>query len=229
VYAVAAGVVHREGARALSVSGDGVDFGYWHIVPAVAHRERVARHQLIGRVESPWLHVHFAERRAGLYRNPLRPGALMPWRDTTKPRLTAITFLRDGRVIPPTAVGGTVDVVAEAHDVPPLPVPPPWNDLPVTPALLRWRVLRAGDVVRAWHTPVDFTKTLLPKARFDAVYATGTRQNHAGRPGLYRFYLAHTWSTQLLPDGRYVLEAQARDLAGNAGSLRQSLTLINDL
>jgi hypothetical protein len=226
---VEAGVVHREGARAVSVSSDGVDFGYWHVVPAVAHKQRVARHQLLGHVEAPWLHVHFAERRGGEYRNPLRPGALTPWRDATKPRVTAITFLQDGRVVPPAAVGGAIDVVAEAHDLPPLPVPPPWNGLPVTPAQLRWRVLRGGEVVRPWHVPVDFTKTLVPRSRFNAVYAPGTRQNHAREPGLYRFYLAHTWSTHLLPDGPYVLEAQAADLAGNRGSLRVGFTLVNEL
>ena len=54
-------------------------------------------------------------------------------------------------------------------------------------------------------------------------------QNHAGKPGVYRFYLAHTWSTQLLPDGAYVLEVEALDLAGNTGSLRLPFTLANGL
>jgi hypothetical protein len=229
VYAVSAGTVHLENPRAVSVAAAGVDFGYWHVVPAVRHLERVARHQLLGHVEAPWLHVHFAERRSGLYRNPLRPGALTPWRDTTTPRVTAITFLRDGRVLDPQALAGAVDVVAEAYDDPPVPVPPPWNGLPVTPARLRWRVFRGSRVVRRWHTPVDFTKTLIPRERFEAVYAPGTRQNHAGEPGRYRFYLAHTWSTQLLADGAYELEAEASDLAGNASSLRVSFTLVNAL
>ena len=76
---------------------------------------------------------------------------------------------------------------------------------------------------------MDFTKGLLPKERFDAVYAKGTRQNHAGKPGLYRFYLAHTWSTQRLPDADYQLEVEASDLAGNTGSLRAPFRLANKL
>ena len=229
VYAVAGGTVHLENPRAVSVAAAGVEFGYWHIVPAVAHLERVNRHQLLGHIAAPWLHVHFAERRGGLYRNPLRPAGLAPWNDTTRPQVTAIRFLRDGRELAPALVRGAVDVVAEAHDMPPLPVPAPWTGLPVTPARLRWRVLRNGKAVRRWHTPVDFTRTMIPKERFRSVYAPGTRQNHANAPGLYRFYLAHTWSTDLLPDGPYRLEVEASDLAGNVGSRSLAFTLANEL
>jgi hypothetical protein len=230
VYAVEAGVVHLEDERAISVAAGSREFGYWHVVPAVRQRERVARHQLLGHVEAPWLHVHFAERHgAAGYRNPLRPGALTPWTDRTKPRVTAIEFLRSGKAVPPALVRGSVDVVVEAHDVPPRPVPPPWDGLPVTPAAIRWRVRRGGKTVRAWHTPVDFTKGLLPKERFSAVYAPGTRQNHVGTPGRYRFFAAHTWSTELLRDADYVLEVEARDLAGNVGLLAQPFRVVNEL
>jgi hypothetical protein len=108
-------------------------------------------------------------------------------------------------------------------------VPAPWDGLPVTPARIRWRVLRNGRVVRRWHTPVDFTKGLLPQDRYHAVYAPGTRQNRAGKPGLYRFYLAHTWSTQLLPDGAYRLEVEASDLAGNRGAKGIAFRVVNEL
>jgi hypothetical protein len=229
VHAVAGGTVHLEDARALSVAAAGVDFGYWHVVPAVAHLQRVRQHQLLGHVQAPWLHVHFAERRGGMYRNPLRPAGLTPWKDTSRPRVTAVRFMRNGRELPRELVHGAVDVIAEAHDPPPRPVPPPWNGLPVTPAKLRWRVLRGGAVVRAWHTPVDFSRTLIPKERFRSVFAPGTRQNRAGSPGLYRFYLAHTWSTDRLRDGPHRLEVQAADLDGNVGSLAVSFTVVNQL
>jgi hypothetical protein len=229
VYAVMGGTVYLEGGRSLSVAASGVEFGYWHVVPAVKHHQRVARHELLGHVEAPWLHVHFAERRGGTYRNPLRPAGLAPWRDTTKPRVTAVRFLRNGRELPADALSGAVDVVAEAHDLPPIQVPPPWDGLPVTPARVSWRVLRGSNVVRTWRTPVDFTKTLIPQDRFRTVYAPGTRQNHAGKPGLYRFYLAHTWSTHLLADGVYRLEVEAADLGGNTGTLRVPFALVNNL
>lgn len=229
VYAVEPGTVHLEDARAVSVAAGDRDFGYWHLVPVVRQLEQVSQHQLLGHVEAPWLHVHFAERRGNTYRNPLRADALTPWTDDTSPSVTAVTFTRNGQTVPPNLVSGAVDVVAEAHDLPPIPVPAPWNGLPVTPAKLRWRVHHGGSIVRRWHTPVDFTKGLLPQARFAAIYAPGTRQNHAGEPGLYRFYLARTWSTQLLPDGGYELEVEALDLAGNTGTLRVPFTIANGL
>ena len=99
----------------------------------------------------------------------------------------------------------------------------------MTPALLRWRVLRQGTVVRRWHAPVDFRTGLIPKERFDAIYAPGTRQNHAGKPGVYRFYLAHTWSTGRLPNDDYAIEVEASDLAGNVASVRLQFTLANGL
>jgi hypothetical protein len=229
VYAVAGGTVHLEGARALSVATSGVDFGYWHVVPAVAHLQRVRRHQLLGHIAAPWLHVHFAERRGGQYRNPLRPSGLAPWKDATRPEVSAIRFLRNGRELAPGLVRGAVDVVAEAHDTPPLPVPGPWAGLPVTPARVRWRVLRNQRVVRRWHTPVDFTQTLIPKERFRSVYAPGTRQNHANAPGLYRFWLARGWDTRRRPDGVYELEVEASDVAGNSGSLTKPFTIANNV
>jgi hypothetical protein len=229
VLAVRGGVVHLEGKRSLSVSDGDLDFGYWHVIPAVRHHERVAKHQLLGHVEAPWLHLHFAEHRTGVYRDPLRPGALVPWRDKTAPVVTRVVLSRPGRVLSPDAISGAVDVIAEAHQMPPLAVPPPWHTLPVTPARVRWRVRRGGRTVRAWHTPIDFSKRLLPQDAFTRVYAPGTRQNRAGEPGLYRFFLAHRWSTSLLSDGRYQLEVEASDLYGNRGSRRLEFSVANDV
>src|SRR6478735_1877856 len=170
VYAVRAGVVHLEGGRSLSVVAGDTAFGYWHVVPSVAHRQRVERHELLGHVEAPWLHLHFAEHRAGSYRDPLRPGALSPWSDTTAPHVTKIVLSRNGRAL-------SADAIFEAHQMPPLKVPSPWDRLPVTPARLRWRVRRGNRTVRPWHTPIDFSQGLLPPDRFNQIYAPGTRQN----------------------------------------------------
>ena len=64
---------------------------------------------------------------------------------------------------------------------------------------------------------------------FRRIYAPGTRQNRQGKPGLYRFYLAHTWSTTLLEDGHYRLEVEASDLRGNDGRLHLPFTITNEL
>jgi hypothetical protein len=229
VFAVTAGQVHLEDPRAISVAAGGLEHGYWHVIPAVSHLQQVDRHQLLGHIDAPWLHVHFAERRDGSYRNPLRTGALAPWHDHTRPEVTRIVLSRNGRELTPGAVSGAVDVIAEAHDTPPIPVPAPWNGLPVTPAKLRWRVRSTTGVARPWHTPVDFTGTLLPQSDFSRIYAPGTRQNHAGEPGLYRFYLAHTWSTTTLPDGRYELDVEASDLGGNSHTRTESITIANNV
>ena len=229
VHAVRGGVVHLEGRRSLSVVDGELAFGYWHVVPAVAHLERVSAHQVVGHVEAPWLHVHFAEHRSGVYRDPLRPGALTPWRDTTKPQVTKIVLSRGGRALTAGAVSGAVDVIAEAHQMPPLAVPAPWQDLPVTPARIRWRVRRGGLTLRPWHTPIDFSRGLLPQQDYPRIYAPGTRQNRPGKPGLYRFYLAHTWSTTVLPDGEYRLEVEASDLRGNTGTLKLPFAVANDV
>jgi hypothetical protein len=228
VYAVEGGVVHLENENAVAVEvRAGLDFGYWHIVPAVRHRQRVARHQLLGRVLAPWGHVHLAERRGGRYRDPLRPGALTPWSDPTSPRIAAIAFARGGRAVRPDAVSGAVDVIVEAYDRPPVPPPEPWAGAILTPALVRWRVLHGGRVARPWHTPVDFRKELLPQARFAGVYAPGTRQNRPGAPGRYRFFVAHTWTTSLLPDGNFRLEAEAADERGNLARAALDFTIAN--
>jgi hypothetical protein len=229
VYAVRAGVVHLEGGRSLSVVDGDVGFGYWHIIPAVSHRQHVEKHELLGHVEAPWLHLHFAEHRGGGYRDPLRPGALTPWKVTTKPQVTKVVLSRNGRPLEPAAISGAVDVIAEAHQMPPLAVPAPWNGLPVTPTRLRWRIRRGSHTVRPWHTPIDLSKGLQPQEKFRSIYAPGTRQNRPGKPGLYRFHLAHTWTTGLLPDGPYHLDVEATDLHGNKGSHQLHFTLTNDL
>jgi hypothetical protein len=230
VYAVEPGRVHLEGRRSLSVvMPDGRRaFGYWHVIPAVEHHQQVARHQLLGRVEAPWAHVHFAESSGRRYRNPLRPGALTPWSDPTSPRIVHIGFFDGNRELSPLQVSGGVDVIVEAYDVPPLPVAEPWAGLPVTPALVRWRVLdKRGKVVRPWHAPVDFRHRLLPAELFGVVFARGTRQNKPGKPGRYRFFVAHRWSTRLLPNGLYRIQVEARDESANVARASLPFTIHN--
>jgi hypothetical protein len=230
VHAVEGGTVHRERGRSVAVvSPSGRVFGYWHVVPAVRHRQKVDRHQLLGHIEAPWAHVHFAESVRKAYRNPLRPGGIAPWLDPSSPRIAGIDLVRAGtqQKQSPLDVHGDVDVIVEAWDRPPLPVPPPWHDLAVTPALLRWRVLRGRTVVRPWHTPVDFRKTMLPAGLFASIYAPGTRQNKPNQVGRYRFYVAHGWTTSLLRDGLYRLEVEASDAQGNRAVAGLPFTISN--
>ena len=90
------------------------------------------------------------------------------------------------------------------------------------------RAPRQRDRAR-WHTPVDFTKGLLKPDDFARIYAPGTRQNKAGKPGLYRFFLAHTWTTSLLPDGPYRIEVEASDQRGNTGGLALPVVFANNV
>jgi hypothetical protein len=191
---------------------------YWHVVPAVRNGDRaVAYRTVIGRIERPWGHVHFAEQIGAHHVNPLRPGALTPFRDTTRPTIHTFSFERDGRTTG-SRLRGLVDVVVEAWDDAPLAVPPPWNAKPVTPALVRWRLsgprsLQSGG---GWRTAVDF-RTTLPEVPFGSVYARWTRQNHpwggVGR-GRYRFLLARRLDTSALTDGFYRLEVVVSDTRG---------------
>ena len=235
VYAVAGGVAHvKRDTLAIVTPGGRRVFAYWHVDPVVPHRGRVARHQLVAYVQTlgrhlhptDGLHFHFSELWDGEYRDPLRPGALTPWVDTTAPTVGRIVFGHGSHRLASLAVHGPVDVVVDAFDRPPLAVPAPWANLPVAPARLRWRVLRGATVVRGWHTPVDFRATLVPRARFERVYAPGTTQNKASVPGRYRFFLARGWSTRLLPDGGYRLEVEAADQFGNTGRGSVAFTVV---
>lgn len=207
VYAVKAGRVHKSSGRAVAVAEpSGRVLAYWHIVPVVVHGQQVGRHQLLGHIEAPWGHVHFAELRNGVYVNPLRPGALGPYRDNTAPTIAG------ARV----SLGTSPEVVVDAYDTTPVRVPPPWHAQPVTPVLLTWRVLRGDRVVVRSRVGVDFRAELLPAARFSEIYAPDTRKNSPPRAGRYCFRLAGAGALARLAAGEHRLEVTAHDTQGNA-------------
>jgi hypothetical protein len=183
----------------------GVEFSYWHVVPTVRNgQQAIAYETVIGRIEAPYGHVHFSEAKVGRYLNPLRPGAMGPFVDDTQPRVTSVR-----------EHGGQFALVAEAYDETPLAVPRPWHDLPVMPALVRWRLLDGkGRQVLGWQTAVDFRMTIPPASAFDDVWAPGATQNHVRVPGRYRIYLSR--GLRGLRAGAYVVEVAARDVSGNA-------------
>jgi len=226
VYAVEAGTVHSEGEQNIAIIG-AHEHAYWHIVPTVRPGQSVAKHALIGHIAKTWGHVHLAERKSGQYWNPLRPDSLTPFEDYGAPVVDRIAGERDGSRLNPSTLTGVVNLIAEAHDNPPISAPPPWRDLPVTPALLRWRLVRDAHEVVPWRIVADFRSTLIPKERFSVVYAAGTRQNHPNAPGLYRFWLARDWDTRQHPDGSYRLDVEAADMQGNASRGNLELTLVN--
>lgn len=196
VYATLTGVVSQipRHGDALAVNGaGGVQFEYWHIVPTVRPGTRVVAYRtVIGHVEKPWAHVHFSERRNGVYVNPLRGGAMRPFVDDTKPRILRIRLHGS-------------DVVADVADETPLLVPRPWHNLPVMPALVRWRP--AGS--SRWTVAADFRWTIPPASAFGSVFAAPTRQNHVRAPGRYCVRLPGARARE-----RFVVEVL--DLAGNS-------------
>jgi hypothetical protein len=210
----------------------GVTFEYWHIVPAVRSGQRVVAYRtVVGRIAPPWAHVHFSERHGSTYVNPLRPGAMQPFRDTTRPTVHAITCERNGVPVG-SRVSGTVDIVVEAWDETPLPVPAPWGGKPVAPAFIDWRLIGDRGLLAAssWHTAVDF-RDALPLSPFASIYARWTRQNRPGpgqgRSGRYRYYLAHGLDTRTLPNGPYRVVVRARDDAGNERTVSRAFTVAN--
>jgi hypothetical protein len=216
VYAVAAGKVFlTRGRSAVAVKGATRTFGYWHIVPVVRNHQQVRLHQLLGHVLRGERHVHLAERHGVDHLNPLRPGGIGPYVDRTPPSVASIEFLRRGQEQTALSLRGRIDVIVEAFDTTPLVVPAPWSNLPVTPARVRWSVSHGSRRVIARRTAADLSRTRLARELYDSIYAPGTAKNGPGRPGHYRFYLAHGLDASRLPAGRSVLRIEASDTRGN--------------
>ena len=181
VYATITGSVYIHPLHATTiaiVAADGTEFSYWHVVPVVRGGQRaIAYKTVIGHIEEPYGHVHFSEMRDGRYLNPLRPGAMGPFVDDTRPTVRSVVARDDM-------------LVAETYDETPLAVPRPWFDLPVMPALVRWRLLDSrGRVAIGWSTAADFRLTIPPASEFDDRWAPGTTQNHVRAPGRYKVVL----------------------------------------
>jgi hypothetical protein len=228
VHAVAPGRVSIGGPQIVVVATPTRTFGYWHIVPAVATGAEVPLHGLLGHVAAGWGHVHLTEHTRtpgpqGSYWNPLRPGALAPFADFGAPVVA--------RIVTAATLFGLVELSADALDHPPIAPPAPWHKTPVTPALVRWRLLHGTRAVVPWRTAADFRVSFRPDVvndsdvRFGKVYAPATRQNHPDQPGLFRYRLSRRLDTRRFPDGRYQIEVEATDVRGNTGRRRRSVTI----
>jgi hypothetical protein len=232
VYAVNPGRVSIDGENITVVEVEGSrEHSYWHVVPAVKDGSHVARGTLLGHIAAGWGHVHMAERRGDAYWNPLRPGAMTPYEDYGAPVVSKI--LPSG---PHDNLSGLIDLIAEAFDHPPIPAPQPeWHDMPVAPALVRWRLVRNAREFVPWRTVFDFRKSFVPNiagtpacdVHFDNLYAPGTCQNHPNTAGLFRFVLARGLDTRAYPDGDYRLDVEAADIRRNATRGHLVLTFAN--
>jgi murein DD-endopeptidase MepM/ murein hydrolase activator NlpD len=229
VYAVSPGYVRRYGDHVtVRRPASGHTFGYWHIHPAVRTGQHVRIHQFLGTIIKGWGHVHFAESTNGFYRNPLRRGALTPFRDRTPPTVASIGIVGSGgETVNPAGVRGVVDVEAEVYDTPPVAPPRPWNVARLTPALIMWRLSRNGTPVTSWTLSADFTSALMPNLAYPSIYAPGTYQNKANRPGRYLFWITHGLDTSSLPNGSYTVDVFAEDTRFNTGSLSFPFTIAN--
>jgi hypothetical protein len=227
VYAVEPGYVHARASSVAVQNRTGRVFGYWHIVPAVHTGQHVRRHQLLGRVAKGWGHLHFAESLHGAYKNPLRKGALTPFFDRSVPVIESVGLLSPGGGgVNPSHVTGPIDIAASIYELPPLADPPPWQVARLTPALIWWTLSGANGFSLS-PLVVDFGLGLPLNGLYNWIYATGSYQNKANRPGHYVFWLAHGLNTADLPDGRYDLTVSAENTRGQIGTTTISLVTAN--
>jgi hypothetical protein len=241
VYPVRSGVVRIVTPDWVEVDSDGGSaFQYWHIRSAVKVGDHVqARQTILGQILHASGHVHLTELQNGKPTNPLAPGHIGPYTDSTTPRVNTITFrLRDsGSDLLPEYLHGTVEIVAAAADTPAVPVPGKWNGLPVTPSKLTYHVetFPSGQLVIPETTAMDVSHNLPPTSDMWHTYARGTHMNMVQmgthrywyQPGVYLFKLSPRFDTRQLKDGVYSVTATAWDTAGNHSSTSQIINVHN--
>ena len=230
VYPVADGVVsslNRE--RVFVDSGNGNRFEYWHITATVRVGDHVTTGKtVLGHIIRGCGHVHLTEIDNGRVTDPLLPGHLTPYRDTTEPFVSSIQLRMGDEAMPlmTNFIRGSVQMYAEAYDVPTLPVPTPWTDMPITPAVINYRIETWNGKVKIPDTTVwDTRRTIPSNSTFWAHYARGTFQNMSvfdkhyswGQPGSFVFRLG-VLNTHRLADSVYRLVVTAKDVRGNQSS-----------
>lgn len=204
-------------------------FQYVHIHPSVRVGEYVVvSTTVLGTVDPVFKHVHLSEIRGECVVNPLMPGHLTPFHDSRTPVVGSITFENlAGKRLSPLALSGKVRVIADAYDVPAIPSPYPWGSMPVSPVLIRWKLLTMRGHIVESQTAADFRYSLPPRRDFCDVYAPGTTQNFAAEDGTFHWRQAGIYlydltprllNTALLPVGHYRLIVSASNTVGRTGS-----------
>ena len=213
---------------------DGRTFQYWHVLPRIRTGSWVtALKTVLGTTIPSRGHLHLTEIRGTCAVNPLAPGHLEPYRSATHPRIVALDAIGPGGLLlNPAQISVPFELVVQTQDLPPLPVPPPWQDLPVTPATVRWRLtVTNGRVLVPWTYAADFAVTIPSNRNYWRVYAAGTHQNFVGRersqphqPGVYAFRLTPPGAN--LPPGRYTATVEVSTTNGNLSRQQLSFTVV---
>jgi len=234
VFPVVSGRARVENAQEVVVhTRDGRNFQYWHVHPLVRTGTWVtASKTVLGTALPRRGHLHLTEMRGTCAVNPLAPGHLEPYDSTTQPEVVALDAIdAAGAVLDPTQIAGPFGLVVQAQDEPPFPVPPPWENLPVTPATVKWRLTRPdGRVVVPWTFAADFAVTIPPNRDYWRVYADGSHQNFVGRgvpqlPGTYTFRL--TPPSSVLAPGSYTVTVTVSTTAGNRTTQQLPFTVVS--
>jgi murein DD-endopeptidase MepM/ murein hydrolase activator NlpD len=225
VYAVQGGQISMFDRTALSVCtpfatpSAAVIFGYWHVDPIVHPGDYVTRSQLLGYVRPGAGHVHFSEKRFGIYVNPLRREGLSPYTDHTAPVIRSLIVYRAGspEQLPLDAVTGRVDIAVDAYDPPAISPWGEWSGAIWSPARIRW----SGLFNNLWRPrsgpPGTVSFDRLPGLSVRDVYAPGTLQNGPNFSGVYRFWLIRGVDTTPLL-GVHKLSVTAEDTRGNGAT-----------
>jgi hypothetical protein len=232
VYPVESGVVLVVTREWIRVGSAGTSFEYWHIHPVVRVGQKVeAGRTMLGLILHGAGHVHLTEIDSGRVTDPLLPGHLTPYKDTTTPYVASIHIrvTDEGADIMPGFVRGQVELIAEAYDTPSMPVPGEWNGLPVTPAFVSWRIETWNGKIIVPETIARDARTTIPSNdAFWSVFARGTYQNMSvfgkhfswRQPGCYLFRLTpQPFDTRKLKDGAYQLIVTVADVDGNHSSM----------
>jgi hypothetical protein len=141
-----------------------------------------------------------------------------------------------GKAFATHGVAGSVELVAQAFDMPALPVPGAWYGYPVAPAYISWALLSGNRYVVPQTTVVDFRYTLPLPREFWKIYARGTYQNkprfgnqqYRDWPGRFEFRLTRgLFDTRKLADGTYTLRVYVEDTAGNKTTSNEAITVCN--
>jgi hypothetical protein len=219
VYPAVGGTVEAKGYNFVKVRDGARAIDYVHIVPQVNEGQTVtAGVTVLGMIDSR-NHLHFREN--GGAANPLRPGGLTPYTDTSAPVVLSIEVVKDGTAgggspFPDTLgcpkVQGRADIKVKARD------PQSYGSQKTAP-------YRIGYEIRAEDG--EIVEPAVYKIQFSSVdgYSLGLVYSETDSDDSTYVYWATNrpdaneyWDSEDLWDGWYWIYAYAEDIAGNESS-----------